>query len=335
MPGAAPSNTSSRLHAAVILYFAAPGCAHTVSDRDWCKINTSQECDVLIKSLCCSDRSARRVRGGLQRGPLWSCQVWPSKADEAVRLLICLYWRTPGPPRKPSPLFVSQKKYICSPSKAEATGSGCGVEGQIHFESKFSSFCNLFLLRPLPFSPATIQLKLRLNWQQLLKRLAARWSSGAVGWHLSGLVYAQGSARALTPRTHSLRRYHESVPHTEIKMWKAARLKAFLAPHGISFLCDSSSETAFFFHVSFFFLPLDYLTTCEQSCQGETCLIDRAWECLSQHGVKFDFLHVHCASLQPVIALAWCFLMDQLSIITCCEAKHNSGCDTCHNHLLV
>lgn len=88
---AAPSNTSSRLHAAVILYFAAPGCAHTVSDRDWCKINTSQECDVLIKSLCCSDRRARRVRGGLQRGLLWSCQVWPSKADEAVRLLICLY----------------------------------------------------------------------------------------------------------------------------------------------------------------------------------------------------------------------------------------------------
>lgn len=86
---AAPSHTSSRLHAAVILYFAAPGCAHTVSDRDWCKINTSQECDVLIKSLCCSDREARRVRGGLPRRPLWSCQVWPSKADEAVRLLIC------------------------------------------------------------------------------------------------------------------------------------------------------------------------------------------------------------------------------------------------------
>lgn len=109
---AAPSHTSSGLHAAVILYFAAPGCAHTVSDRDWCKINTSQECDVLIKSLCCSDRGARRVRGGLQRRPLWSCQVWPSKADEAVRLLICLCRRAPSPPRKPSPLSVSlTKKY--------------------------------------------------------------------------------------------------------------------------------------------------------------------------------------------------------------------------------
>lgn len=138
--------------------------------------------------------------------------------------------------------------------KGGGRGVGCENRGQIHFESKFSSFCNLFLLWPLPSSPATIQLKLRLNWQQLLKRLAARWSSGALAWHLSGLVYAQGSARALTPRTRSLRRYHESVPQTEIKMWKAARLKAFLAPHGISFLCDSSSETAFFFHVSFFFL---------------------------------------------------------------------------------
>lgn len=77
---AASLDTSSRLHAAVILYFAAPSCVHTVSDRDWCKINTSQECDVLIKSLCCSDRRARRVRGGLQRGPLWSCQVWPLKS---------------------------------------------------------------------------------------------------------------------------------------------------------------------------------------------------------------------------------------------------------------
>ena len=110
---------------------------------------------------------------------------------------------------------------------------GCKVKGQIHFESKFSSFCNLFLLLSLPFSVATIQLKLRLNWQQLSKRLAVWWSSGALSWHLSGLVYAQGSARGLTPRTHSLRRYHESVPQTEIKMWKAARLKAFLAPHGI------------------------------------------------------------------------------------------------------
>lgn len=129
---------------------------------------------------------------------------------------------------------------------------GCKVKGQIHFESKFSSFCNLFLLLSLPFSAATIQLKLRLNWQQLSKRLAAWWSSGALSWHLSGLVYAQGSARALTPRTHSLRRYHESVPQTEIKMWKAMRLKAFLAPHGILFSLWQSLWDWFFFHVSFF-----------------------------------------------------------------------------------
>ncbi|KAG7523189.1 hypothetical protein JOB18_041433 [Solea senegalensis] len=51
-------------------------------------------------------------------------------------------------------------------------------------------------------------------------------------------------------------------------------------------------------------LGRDYLTTYEQSCQGETCLIDRARECLSQHGVKFDFLRVRYASLRPVIAAA-------------------------------
>lgn len=54
----------------------------------------------------------------------------------------------------------------------------------------------------------------------------------------------------------------------------------------------------------FFPLPLGYLTTCEQSCQGETRLIDRAGECRSQHGVKFDFLHVHGDGLQPVMAAA-------------------------------
>lgn len=209
---------------------------------------------------------------------------------------------------------------------------GCKVKGQIHFESKFSSFCNLFLLLSLPFSVATIQLKLRLNWQQLSKRLAAWWSSGALSWHLSGLVYALGSVWALTPRTRSLRRYHESVPQTEIKMWKAVRLKAFLTPHGIFLSLWQLLWDCFFFHVSFF--PLDYLTTCEQSCQRKTCLIDRARERLSQHGVKFDFLHVQYARLKPVIALAWCFLMDQLSVITCCDAKHNGNYDTCHNLLL-
>lgn len=140
---AAPSNTSSRLHAAVILYFAAPDCAHTESDRDWCKINTSQECDVLIKSLCCSDRRARHVRGGLQRGPLWSCQVWPSKADEAVRLLICLYWRAPSPPRKPSPLSASQKN-ICSLSKAEAVRSDARSEAKYILKANSLPFATCF-----------------------------------------------------------------------------------------------------------------------------------------------------------------------------------------------
>lgn len=250
----------------------------------------------------------------------WSCQI--------INIFILT-----GPKSTPKtlPSFnVSQK--ICSASKTEATRLDAKVKGQIHFESKFSSFCNLFLLLSLPFSVATIQLKLRLNWQQLSKRLAAWWSSGALSWHLSRLVYALGSAQALTPRTHSLRRYHESVPVTEIKMWKAVRLKAFLAPHGIFLSLWQFLWDCFFFHVSLF--PLDYLTTCEQSCQGETCLIDRARECLSQHGVKFDFLHVQYGSLKPVIALAWCFLMDQLSIITCCEAKHNGNYDTCHNLLL-
>lgn len=249
----------------------------------------------------------------------WSCQIIN---------IFTLTGSESTPEAHPSFSF-SQK--IIPRIKEVGNEVGCGVKGQIHFESKFSSFCNPFLLLLLPFSVATIQLKLRLNWQQLSKSLAAWRTSGALSWHLSGLVYAQGSAWALTPRTHSLRRYHESVLQTEIKMWKAARLKAFLAPHGIFLSQWQVLWDCFFFYVSF--LPLDYLTTCEQSCQGETCLIDRARKCLSQHGVKFDFLHVQCASLQLVIALVWCFLMDQLSIITCWDAKHNSNYDTCHNLL--
>lgn len=188
---AALSDIFSRLHAAVTVYFGAPAWPDTVSDRDWCKINTSQECDVLINSLCCSDRGARHVRGGLQRRPLWSCQVWPSKADEAVRLLIYLYWQAPSPPLKPSSLSASLKKNMLG---FKDTGHRVGheVKGQIHFESKFSSLCNLFLLPPRPFFGASIQLKLRLNWQQLSKRLAAWWTSGALGWHLSGPCLCSG-----------------------------------------------------------------------------------------------------------------------------------------------
>lgn len=68
---------------------------------------------------------------------------------------------------------VSQKKNMLA-FKDGGREVGRGVGGQMHFESKFSSFCNLFLLRPLPSSAAAIQLKLRLNWQRLSKRLAAR-----------------------------------------------------------------------------------------------------------------------------------------------------------------
>lgn len=100
-------------------------------------------------------------------------------------------------------------------------------------------------------------------------------------------------------------------PQTEIKMWKAAWLKVLRAtPHGILFFCcDSSSETPFFscFTPSFLFFSFffDNLTTREQSCQGQTCLIDRARNCLCQHGVKFDFLHVRCANPRPLITSAW------------------------------
>lgn len=114
--------------------------------------------------------------------------------------------------------------------KDRGRGVGWKVKGLRHFESDFSSFCNLFLLPSLPFSVAAIQLRLRLNWQQLSKRLAAWWSSGAPADISLGLSMHRGQHRALTPRPRSLRRYHESVLKTEIKMWKAGRLKAFLTP---------------------------------------------------------------------------------------------------------
>lgn len=328
---AALSDIFSRLHAAVIVYFGAPARADTVSDRDWCKINTSQECDVLINSLCCSDREARHVRGGLQRRPLCSCQVWPSKADEAVRLLIYLYWQAPSPPLKPSSLSASLKK-ICSASKTQATGLDARSKAKYILKANSLPFATCFYCRRS--SSLGRAFSWNLGW--IGSSFQSAWQPGEpqeLSADISlGLVYAQGSAWALTPRTHSLRRYHESVPQTEIKMWKAARPKAFLTPRGIFLSLWQLLWDRFFFHVSF--LPLDYLTTCGPSCQRETCLIDRARECFSQHGVKFDFLHVQYASLKLVIASAWCFLMDQLSIITCCDAKHNGNYDTCHNLLL-
>lgn len=328
---AAPSKIFSRLHAAVRFYFDAPARANTVSDRDWCKINTSQECDVLINSLCCSDRKARRVRGGLQRRPLWSCQAEPSKADEAVRLLIYLYWQAPRPPRKPSPLSMSLKK-ICSASKTGATRLDARSKGKYILKANSRPFATCFYCRRAP--PLRRPFSWNLGW--IGSSFQSAWQPGdpqELSADISvGLSMLRGQCEPWLPGpTHSGATTSQSQ-RLKLKCEKPHDWRHSSPPMAFSFLCDSSSETAFFFYVSFF--PLDYLTTCEQSCQRETCLIDRARECLTQHRVKFDFLHVQYASLKPVIALAWCFLMAQLSIITCCEAKHNANYDTCHNLLL-
>lgn len=157
-------------------------------------------------------------------------------------------------PQNP-PFFQCPSKNLVS-FKDSGRGVGCKVKGQIHFESEFSSFCNLFLLLSLPFSVAAIQLRLRLNWQQLSKRLAAWWSSGAPADISLGLSMHRGQHRALTPRPRSLRRYHESVLKTEIKMWKAGWLKAFLTPHGIFFSLWQFLWDCFFFHDYFFLLSI-------------------------------------------------------------------------------
>lgn len=67
--------------AAVTLYFGAPARPHTASDSQRCNINTSQECDVLINSLCCSDRGSETcTRSTTAPGPLCSCQAGALKS---------------------------------------------------------------------------------------------------------------------------------------------------------------------------------------------------------------------------------------------------------------
>lgn len=179
-----------KLHAAVRVYLGAGALANTVSDRDWCKINTSQECDVLIKSVCCSDRKARRVRGQLQRGPLSGCQAWPSKADKAVTLLIYFYWQAPKSSPKTHPSFTAAQKNMLGFKDKRPPGWMHGSKAKYILKANSLPFATCFdCCRSPSRRPA-----FRLNWQQLSERLADRWSSGALRWHLSGCVYPQGSA---------------------------------------------------------------------------------------------------------------------------------------------
>lgn len=239
-----------------------------------------------------------------------------------------------GPKSTPKtlPSFnVSQK--ICSASKTEATGLDARSKAKYILKANSLPFATCFyccrspsLWRPFSWNLGWIGSSFQNAWQPGdPQELSADISLG--------LSMLRGQREPWLPGpTHSGATMSQSR-RPKLKCEKLCDWRHSSPPMAFSFLCDSSSETAFSF-MFLFFPPLDYLTTCEQSCQEETCLIDRARECLSQHGVKFDFLHVQYASLKPVIALAWCFLMDQLSIITCCEAKHNGNYDTCHNLLL-
>lgn len=235
---------------AVIIYFEASAWANTVSDRDWCKINTSQECDVLINSLCCSDRKARRVRGGLQRGPLWSCQVWPSKADEAVRLLIYLYWQPPSPPLKPSPRSASLKK-ICSASKTKAKGLDARSKAKYILKANSLPFATCFyccrsppLWRAFSWNLGWIGSSFQSAWQPGDPReLSADISPGSSMLRGQREPWLPGPAHSGATTSQSRR--------PKLKCEKLARLKAFLAPHGILLSPWQFLRDCFFFHVSF------------------------------------------------------------------------------------
>lgn len=182
-----------------------------------------------LNKLCCSDREARHVRGGLQREALCSCHGWPSKADEAVRLLIYLYWQAPSPAPKPSLLSMSLQK-ICSASKTEGEGL-----------DERSKALDILKAISLPFATCFYCRRSPSLWRPFSWDLGWIGSSFQSAWQPGdprelpsditlGLSMHRGQHRALTPRPRSLRRYHESVLKTEIKMWKAGRLKAFLTP---------------------------------------------------------------------------------------------------------
>lgn len=68
---------------------------------------------------------------------------------------------------------------------------------------------------------------------------------------------------------------------------------------------------------------------------GGTCLIDRARECLRRRGVRIRFSACFGGQVSSqLLRRLDVFLMDQLSIITRCDAKYNADFDTCHNLLL-
>lgn len=127
-----------------------------------------------------------------------------------------------------------------------------------------------------------------------------------------------GSAIAVTPRP-SLTQPLPPVSPGELKLQCEKLVDCRHSSPPMAFLLshDSSSETAFFFHVSFSFSfsRSDYLTTLKQGCQGARCLIDSRREYRSQHRVKFDFLHVHYCCLEAFNACCETFFFFDGSII--------------------
>lgn len=239
-----------------------------------------------------------------------------------------------GPKSTPETLpsfSVSQK--ICSASKTEAMGLDARSEAKYILKANSLPFATCFyccrspsLWRPFSWNLGWIGSSFQSAWQPGdPQELSADISLG--------LSILRGQREPWLPGpTHSGATMSQSR-RPKLKCEKLRDWRHSSPPMAFSFLCDSSSETAFSF-MFLFFPPFRLFNNMRTELSRRDMLDRQSKECLSQHGVKFDFLHVQCASLKPVIALAWCFLMDQLSIITCCEAKHNSNYDTCHNLLL-
>ena len=154
-----------------------------------------------------------------------------------------------------------------------------GSKGQIHFESKFSSFCNLFLLLSFPLSAVAIQLKLRLNWQGAFKVLGSRVILGSPGWHLPGPVPGRGSAAgpdSQDPLAQALP--WVSPREAKLKCEKPLAAEGIPRPpwHLLFFfsLCDMFLRERFsfvfflFFHVSSFSPFRLFNNMWKQSCQG-------------------------------------------------------------------
>lgn len=204
-----------------------------------------------LNKLCCSDREARHVRGGLQREALCSCHGWPSKADEAVRLLIYLYWQAPSPAPKPSLLSMSLQK-ICSASKTEGEGLDERSKALDILKAISLPFATCFycrrspsLWRPFSWDLGWIGSSFQSAWQPgdpRELRLTSLWVCLCTG--VSTGPWLPGPAHSGATMSQSWR--------LKLKCEKLGDWRHSSPPMAFSFLCDSSSETAFSFMIIFF-----------------------------------------------------------------------------------